>query len=273
MAGLTPFLFSSNMLQQMALQKRSYLSTNLTSLLTKGVVSDSTQIKNSWYEMWINPSSITIQDRYIQNRQHTAGSIVTFHYRQDVKVITVEGAVGWVQIESASQNAETGAFNLLKGNTNYIKQGLRNTYNSYTRNGQIDPNKLKAQLNKWNPSLSESNRIKAGRHADNTDNSPRLFLQRLKDLADQPAYYYDNDGQEHYNVKYIKMYTKQFPTGVIAEGYFTSFQVPETKDDAQTVHYSFEYIVENLRKITISQRVPGMYTSTTNLQNGMVKIL
>jgi hypothetical protein len=272
MAGLTPFLFSSNMLQQTVLQGSSRFD-NLTSLLTNGLINENKLDTSSWYEMWLNPESISIQDRYIQNRQHTAGSIVTFHYRQDVKVVEVAGAVGWVQIESASQNADNGAFNLLKGDTRNIRKSLRDTYVSYTTNGVVDQNKLKAQLNQWNPSNSQSIRLKSGRHANNTNNSPRIFLQRLKDLADQPAYYYDWEGKEHYNVKYIKMYTKQFPNGVIAEGYFTSFQVPETKDDVQTVRYSFEYIVENLRKITIAQRVPGMYSSTTNPVTGTVKVI
>lgn len=272
MAGLTPFLFSSNMLQQQTLQGTGLMG-NLTNLITKGLLNDTTQTVMSWYEMWINPASITINDRYIQTRQHTAGSIVTFHYRQDVKVLSIEGAVGWVQIESTSQNAQTGAFNLLKGDTKSIKKGLRDTYGSYQQNGVTDPAKLRAQLNSWNPSNSEGIRLKSGRHANNTNNSPRIFLQRLKDLADQPAYYYDNFGQEHYNVKYIKMYTKQYPNGAIIEGYFTTFQIPETKDDSQTVHYSFEYIVENLRPITVTQRIPGMYSSSTNLIGGATKLI
>jgi hypothetical protein len=169
MAGLTPFLFSSNMLQQTVLQGTNSFN-NITSLLTNGLVNDNNQNTSSWYEMWINPASISIQDRYIQNRQHTAGSIVTFHYRQDVKVVSVEGAVGWVQIESSAQNSETGAFNLLKGDTRNIRKSLRDNYTSYTTNGVVDQNKLKTLLNQWNPSNSQGIRPKSGRHGNNIDN-------------------------------------------------------------------------------------------------------
>lgn len=270
MAGLTPFLFSSNMLQQQTLQGTS---SDLTSLITKGLLSETTQTISSWYEMWINPSSITINDRYIQNRQHTAGSIVTFHYRQDVKILSVAGAVGWVQIVSPAQNSEIGEFNIFKGDTSGIKRGLRDKYGTYQTDGVTDVSKLKAQLNTWNPSNSQGIRLKSGRHGNINNNSPRLFLQRLKDLADQPSYYYDIYGQEHYNVKYIKMYTKQFPTGAIAEGYFTTFQVPETSDDSQTVHYNFEFIIENLRQITSTQRLAGMYSTSRNASNSSTRLV
>ena len=72
-------------------------------------------------------------------------------------------------------------------------------------------------------------------------------------------YYIDSNGIEHYNTKYIKIFTKQYPDGVICEGYFTSFNIPESKDDPQSIAYDFEFIIENMRPVTLIQRLLGMF--------------
>ena len=86
--------------------------------------------------------------------------------------------------------------------------------------------------------------------SDNTNNSPRQFLSRLKGIADEPTYFVDSQGIEHYNIKFIKIYTKQFPTGLICEGYFTKFTIPESADDVQTITYNFDFIIENQTPVT-----------------------
>ncbi len=282
MAGLTPFQFSSNLLQNQAALGKSGgplgalvggVVGGLANVATGGLFSDIYQTMASWYEMWVNPAKIIIQSRYIQTRQQTAGSIVTFHFRQDVKVIQVSGVVGWIQIQSDVQSVQTSMFNLLKGDTKGLVRSLDNLYGSFKQGLNLENNraKLGIQLNKWNPSNPVGLKLKGGRHGNTTNNSPRMFMQRLKDLADQPMYYYDDAGLEHYNIKYIKMYTKQFPTGVIAEGYFQDFEVPEAETDTQTINYSFTFIAENMKPITIAQRVPGMFTGSTNLIGDVIR--
>lgn len=97
---------------------------------------------------------------------------------------------------------------------------------------------------------------------DNKDsNSPRVFLRRLRDLADEPMYFIGLDGVEHYNTKYIKIYTKQYPAGMVCEGYFTKFDVPESGDDSITVNYSFDFNVESMKPITYLQKLAGMFGS------------
>jgi hypothetical protein len=257
MAGLTPFQFSSNMLQSNT--SLSKFTKTSQSFPGKSLLEDTFQTLASWYEMWVNPTKVSIQDRYIQNRMHTAGSIVTFHYRQDVKVMVVSGFIGWVQIQSDLDGLQNGLFNLLKGDTSQIKRSMSSAYSSFT-----NPQNRRQSNRRVTSSLSRT-LPRVGMHGNKLNNSPRRFLQRLKDLADQPMYYYDSTGLEHYNVKYIKMYTKQFPTGVICEGYFTDFTVPETSDDSQTIQYDFTFIIENMKPITILQKLAGMFTGSTNV--------
>jgi hypothetical protein len=101
------------------------------------------------------------------------------------------------------------------------------------------------------------------------NNSPRKFLQRLRDIADEPMYYIDDEGCEHYNIKYIKIFTKQYPYGVICEGWFRSFEVPESADDLQTISYAFEFVVENMKPDTILQRVAGMFSGIGSAAGGV----
>jgi len=74
-------------------------------------------------------------------------------------------------------------------------------------------------------------------------------------MAEEPMYYMDLNGIEHYNIKYIKIFTKQFPYGVICEGFYKSFVIAESKDDYQTIPYSFTFEIENLRPISASQQI------------------
>lgn len=105
--------------------------------------------------------------------------------------------------------------------------------------------------------------LKSG-HSNRINNSPSLFLSRLKETADEPMYYIDKDGVDHYNPKYIKMFTKQFPDGVIYEGYFQSFNITETPD-FETVTYDFRFVAEKKTPVTFLQRVLGMYSGYTSV--------
>ena len=64
---------------------------------------------------------------------------------------------------------------------------------------------------------------------------------------------------EHYNTKYIKIYTKQYPDGMICEGYYTKFDVPEEGEDAQTINYSFEFTVESIYSVASQTEMVGMF--------------
>ena len=240
MAGLTPFQFSSNKIQA----TRSFS----VPMLKSGFVGDTFQSLLSWYEMWINPASVSISEPFIQNKQHTAGSIVTYHYRKDVATMQVAGAIGWVMIQSVIEEAKNS---LMNATVQVVNGKPVTAFDRTVRNFDVnDPNGPFRQSVDLTVRNGASGRM---------NNSPRLFLQRLKSLAYEPTYYIDKNGIEHYNVKYIKMFTKQYPNGVICEGYFTNFKIDEKSDDAQTIEYSFEFIIENIKPVTMIQRIVGMY--------------
>jgi hypothetical protein len=96
-------------------------------------------------------------------------------------------------------------------------------------------------------------------------NSPRIFLQRLRNMAEESMYFVDLNGVEHYNIKYVKVFTKQYPDGVVCEGYYTNFAVPEDGGDEQTVNYSFEFTVERMTSVNELRNMLGMFgTSSAN---------
>jgi hypothetical protein len=205
--GFTPFQFSSRKIQVQTTQLGGLIPDNpISSLLNEAT---------TWYEMWINPEKVNISRAYQNKKQHTAGSIVTYHYRPDTLQLSVSGVVGWIALNP--QESNPSIFNLASTIS--------------TRNSQ--------------------------------KNSPRVFMKRIREVADDPMYFIGTDGVEHYNTKYIKIYTKQYPGGVICEGYYTKFDVPESGDDPQTINYSFEFTVESLKSITALQKVIGMYGGKT----------
>jgi hypothetical protein len=205
--GFTPFQFSSRKIQVQTTQLGGLIPDNpISSLLNEAT---------TWYEMWINPEKVNISRAYQNKKQHTAGSIITYHYRPDTLQLSVSGVVGWIALNP--QESNPSIFNLASTIS--------------TRNSQ--------------------------------KNSPRVFMKRIREVADDPMYFIGTDGVEHYNTKYIKIYTKQYPGGVICEGYYTKFDVPESGDDPQTINYSFEFTVESLKSITALQKVIGMYGGKT----------
>jgi len=209
--GFTPFQFSSRKLQVNTTQVGGLIPANpISSLLAESM---------AWYEMWINPEKVELKRNYQNKMQHTAGAIVTYHYRPDVINMSVSGACGWVS--KAPQEEEEPMFNLLRGK-------------SVVTGG-------------------------------NEKNSPRIFLNRLRNIADEPMYFIGLDGVEHYNTKYIKIYTKQYPAGVVCEGYFKDFSVPESGEDAQTINYSFNFTIESLKPISFLQKMAGMWGSKKGL--------
>lgn len=209
--GFTPFQFSS--------RKTQVNTTQLGGLIPANPISSLLSESMAWYEMWINPEKVTLSRNYQNKMQHTAGAIVTYHYRPDVINMNVSGVCGWVAL--APQEEDNPIFNLLKGKS----------------------------------------AIKSG----NMQNSPRIFLNRLRNIADEPMYFIGLDGVEHYNTKYIKIYTKQYPSGVVCEGYFKKFEVPESGEDAQTINYSFDFTIESLKPISFLQKVSGMWGSSKGL--------
>ena len=212
MAGLTPCQFSSNKMQN----ARSILGLgdpNNDSTITGGnsIIGDTASTMTSWYEMWINPEKVIIKRPYQQKATHTAGAIVTYHYRPDTLKLSVTGCVGWIAINPQEEKTNLVATFLGSSTTNI------------------------------------------------SQNSPRVFLSRLRNIADEPMYFIGLDGVEHYNTKFIKIYTKQYPNGVVCEGYFTSFNIPEDGNDVQTVNYDFEFTIESLKPMSFFQKMAGMW--------------
>ena len=253
MAGLTPFQFSSHKLQN------ANSKLGLTDPTQRSLLSDTYASALSWYEMWINPESVNIQDTFIQQEQHTAGAIVTHHFRKALGVLSVKGVAGWVAIQSDLEKLRSDALNTLrnpkKAHSN-INKARKDVW------GKVkDKDTYKDFAKEQNPFTQKGK-------SNSLNNSPRKFIERLRELAYEPTYYYDSKGREHYNSKFIKMYTKQYPSGVICEGYFKEFSVPETQDDMQTISYSFIFIIQDIQPVTLIQRVAGMFSPVGSVVGG-----
>jgi hypothetical protein len=216
--------------------------------------------------MWINPENVTITQPFQQQKQHTAGSIVTYHYRKDVATMSVSGKVGWIMIQSVIEEARNSVFNAaVQGINGKPVTAFDRTVQNFnpaaiTDTGIGPKNAQSTGGTTYSPFRQAIDPTTRNGSSSRLNNSPRLFLDRLKTLANEPAYYVDNNGIEHYNVKYIKMFTKQYPNGVICEGYFTNFVVTEASEDAQTIAYNFEFVIENIKPVTIIQRLAGMFS-------------
>lgn len=261
MAGLTPFQFSSNKLQNATSLHSS------TDPINKDLISDTYGSLTAWYEMWVNPQTLTMRKPYLQQTEHTVGAIVTHHFRRDLAIIEVKGVAGWVAIESDMDKLQNSAMSMLRNPKNFkknVSKGWKTTKSQFSKN----VNSFKDGLNPFNDNINPQ-----GGKSSTVNNSPRKFLERLRDLADEPAYYYDRQGREHYNAKYIKMYTKQYPDGVICEGFFKEFFVPESEEDVQTIPYSFTFIVQNQEPVTLIQRVAGMFAPTTSVIGGGISLI
>ena len=98
--GFIPFQFSSRMTQLNASQFGGLIPANPVSTLINEAY--------SWFEMWINPQKLSISRALIQKMQHTAGSVVTFHYRPDVLKMQASGAVGWLAINHQRDKDASG---------------------------------------------------------------------------------------------------------------------------------------------------------------------
>lgn len=217
--GFTPFQFSSRRLQINTTQLGGVVPNNpFSSLLNEST---------TWYEMWINPEKINLSRQFQVREQHTAGSIVAYHYRPQTTRMNVSGVVGWIGLNP--QEEDKSMFNFVdvsgKGKVSFQDKGKNK-------------------------------------------NSPRVFMRRLRELAEDPAYFIGTDGVEHYNTKFIKIYTKQYPRGMLCEGYFTKFDVPESGEDSQTINYSFEFVVESMKPITQLQKVAGMFGGKSSASIG-----
>jgi len=222
--GFTPFQFSSRMTQVNTSQMGGLIPTNILSNLTNE--------RLAWYEMWVNPSKIDISRDFLHKKENTAGSVVTFHYRPDVYKMKVSGVCGWIAI-NPQKDKDTRSL------------------------GFVNPADVKKVGNIWS-----ANRVRLD---PASRNSPRIFLERLRNISEEPMYFVDLEGIEHYNIKYIKIFTKQYPDGVVCEGYYTTFSIPEEGEDAQTINYSFDFTVEKMTSVTAMKSMLGMFgTSSAN---------
>ena len=220
--GYTPFQFSS--------RKTQMNTTQLGGLVPDNPISDLANELLSWHEMWINPEKVDLKrDFLLQGPKHSAGAIVTFHYRPNVIKMHVSGVVGWIR--QGPQEEPPG-----------IIQSL------------VTGEKLRDDTDAYGVKIMS--------------NSPRVFLERLRSIAYEPMYFVGLDGVDHYNTKLIKIYTKQYPSGVICEGYYNNFNIPEGADDAETIHYEFDFTVESLKPLTFFQEMVGMFASETTSSVG-----
>ena len=261
MAGLTPFQFSSHKLQNAA------SISSATDPLKKNLISDTYQSLVAWYEMWINPQSLTIRSPYLQQTEHTVGAIVTHHFRKDLAVIDVKGVAGWIAIQSEMDKLQQDATEILRNPLHPVR-AFKSTKSKMKSSFKQAKSSFKDEINPFNGSKSRN----SGK-SSTLNNSPRKFLERLRDLADEPTYYYDKEGREHYNAKFIKMYTKQYPNGIICEGFFKEFVIPESEEDVQTIPYNFTFIVQDKQPVTLIQKVAGMFTPATSLIGGGISLL
>jgi len=234
--GFIPFQFSSKKHQMEASSGGDILGVKLPNLpgLGAGGPGSGSAISNdrqAWYEMWINPQKVEMSREFIFKKEHTAGAIVSFHYRPEMIKMAVSGVCGWIAINPQKEK----------------------------RNSPIGFSGGDA-LTKLAKVLPSNQTIQSLVNVAN-NNSPRIFLNRLRNMAEEPMYFVDSDGIEHFNPKYIKIYTKQYPEGVVCEGYYTNFKVPESGEDAQTIEYSFEYMVERLVPVEELKSMNGMFKS------------
>lgn len=249
MAGFTPFQFSSRKLQ--------FSTTGFLGKTVNNLVGEQLNTLLSWYEMWINPQQLSLKYSFQQSVQYTAGSIVTFHYGRTIMEMSVSGVCGWIAIQS-----ETSML------ANLAMQGIMQQSMKATKS--FGDNMLKkfksSQLFMRNYSTYTGKSV-------SFNNSPRQFLERLQNLANEPMYFIDKEGIEHYNTKYIKIFTKRYPEGVICEGYFTSFEIPESADDVQTINYRFTFNVENIKPIGLIERSLGMFAGLGSGAGDLIRSL
>ena len=208
-------------------------TSQMGGLVPQTLITNLVNERYAWYEMWVNPTKVEISRDFLHKKENTAGSIVTFHYRPDVYMMKVSGMCGWIAI-NPQKDKDTRSL------------------------GFVNPADIKKAGTIWS-----ANRIRLD---PASRNSPRIFLERLRNMAEEPMYYVDFNGIEHYNIKYIKIFTKQYPDGVVCEGYYTNFVVPEDADsDAQTISYSFDFTVEKMTSVVALRQMMGMFgTSPVN---------
>ena len=217
---------------------------------------------------WSRPIHITTS---IQDRQNSLSSL-----NEDISTMTpilssiksqTAAAVESAQRDMRDSEAKKES---MKGSLAAAEENYKNT----TAGGIVSNNVSNVRRlvdDVGNAMLHPTSFLKSG-HSNRLNNSPSLFLSRLKGTADEPMYYIDKEGVEHYNPKYIKMFTKQFPDGIIYQGYFTTFGIIETPD-FETVGYDFVFVAEQATPVTLLQRVLGMFSGTTSIIGDAINIV
>ena len=205
MAGITPFLFTS---------EREIAETG------------------RWFEMYINPETVNISTKPINSKTHTKRAIVTTHWRNDHPELKASGKSGWILKPSILEQVG--------------KEAIRDI---------LDPKKTVDYVKKYGDKLQEDvtnigKGVKAGNlnfvntKSANITITPRDFISQLHQIALEDMYYIDENQVEHYNAKKLQIYTKRYPRGIIIDGYFSDFTIPENANDPQAISYDFSFVIE-----------------------------
>lgn len=191
-------------------------------------------------EMYVNPDNFDTDITIPVSKVETVGGVVIHPWRPELPEITMSGVVGWIRDESILNSAVNNAIGgFLGGGTQEAVDGFTSAFSGF--GGPLN-------------SLGALQRFRE--EARRLVNSPRKFLQSLKDLVLSPMYYRaPGSPVEQYNTKRLVAFTKQFPDGISLEGYFTKFSIRESGKDPETLRYDINFTVTAMYPIGIEERI------------------
>jgi len=208
--------------------------------LISGTIGD----KMLYSEMYLNPESLDIKYNIPTNKKETQGGVILHHWRPELPEISFKGAVGWIRNEAILDSAIDNAARSLASGGSSIGDAFSEPFG-----GDVST--------AWTDMTESFDTIALQRFREsirNLSNSPRKFLQEIKELALSPMYF-ESGGMEIYNTKKIVAFTKQYPEGVALEGYFKDFHIGEAGKDAETIKYNFSFVATNLGVVTLMDRL------------------
>jgi len=175
----------------------------------------------NWYAMWINPESLDYPWQYVNNIVMTAKGFAVYHWRPRLITISVSGQSGWILRPSMLEELV----------------------------GDLYQHAKKEEWKKFGPRISQFgsdlfDRLVLGGQLTDYDLSPRKFIENLRRIVEEDMFMEDDEGIEFYNVKYLHIFTKQFPEGKVLKGFATDFRVSERATDPQSIPYSFTFVVQ-----------------------------
>ena len=193
-----------------------------------------------YQEMYLNPDSMSISYSTSHSKKELLGGVVVNHYRTQVPIIRLSGAVGWIRLESRLDSAINSALDTLLSGGSAKKVGG-------------------AFANQWKDLSFKGNFLKnlkrTREQLRNVVNSPRKFMDELQHLALSPMYYRDSRGIERYNLKEIVIFTKRYPNGAVLQGYFDQFSFEEKGKDSETIKYSLQFVALNIKPVGLAERL------------------